>query len=249
MDAVIKVGCCGTSGLSLQMYSKEFDLLEVQRSFYELLKTDLANKWRNNVRLDFEFTMKVFQGITHPVESPTWRKYKKKIEGIDPNEVGLLRTTPFVKYCWEQSIEFAHVLKTKIVIIQLPPSLQYDTTGFGRLKTFFEFVEPDLTCAIEFRHESWIPHISYILKNLRKWSIIVVSDPLKFNPPKQDVQYFRLHGMNGFTNYRYVYTDQEIDKLIIEAKKSNTYVLFNNISMLTDAKRFLSKLHTVGFIE
>ncbi len=243
MDVVIKVGCCGTSGLSLQRYSKEFDLLEVQRTFYNLLKTDLANKWRSDVGMDFEFTVKVFQGITHPVESPTWRRHKEKLQGIDPNEVGLLRTTPFVKTCWEQNVDFAHALKAKIAVIQLPPSFQYDTSGFERLKTFFEFVEPDITCAIEFRHVSWIPRINFILKNLKKWDVIIVSDPLKFNLPRQDTQYFRLHGMNGFVNYRYVYTDQEIDRLMIEAKKGNTYVLFNNISMLTDAKRFLSKLH------
>src|SRR5579875_3295140 len=85
------------------------------------------------------------------------KRHKEKIQGIDPNEVGLLRTTPFVKTCWEQNVDFAHALKAKIAVIQLPPSFQYDTSGFERLKTFFEFVEPDITCAIEFRHVSWIP--------------------------------------------------------------------------------------------
>jgi len=242
---MIKVGCCGTAGLSLQKYSQQFNLLEVQRSFYELLKEDLGNKWRNSVKMDFEFTIKVFQGITHPVESPTWRKSNKILQGIDPKDVGLLRITNFVKYCWEKNISFARALQAKIVVIQLPPSFEYYTSGIQRLKNFFEFVEPDVTCAIEFRHISWISRIDQVLDNLKKWSVIVVSDPLKFNLPKQDTQYFRLHGMNGFTNYRYVYSDQEINKLIIKAKKSNTYVLFNNISMLTDAKRFLLKMQSV----
>lgn len=243
MANMIKVGCCGTSGLSLKEYSKRYRVLEVQRSFYELLGEDLGKKWRDSVPPDFEFTIKVFQGVTHPAESPTWRRSVKVLQGIDPRDVGMLKRTSFVKMCWDKSINFAKALKSKVIVIQLPPSYKYNEKNFNGIKSFFKFVEPEITCAIEFRHDSWLNKLTDVTDLLKSWDIIIVSDPLKFNVPAQKTQYFRLHGMNGFVNYRHVYTDEEIDKLAKETRKYAAYVLFNNLSMLKDADRFIARLN------
>ena len=69
-----KVGCCGLAGMSLSRYAEEFEVVELQSTFYRLPKPKTAKRWRESVRSDFEFTMKVFQGVTHPVSSPTWRR-------------------------------------------------------------------------------------------------------------------------------------------------------------------------------
>jgi uncharacterized protein YecE (DUF72 family) len=50
--------------------------------------------------------------------------------------------------------------------------------------------------------------------------------------------YFRLHGRTG---YGYRYTDLDRQSLLEIARgREPCYVLFNNISMLEDARRFLN---------
>jgi uncharacterized protein YecE (DUF72 family) len=61
-------------------------------------------------------------------------------------------------------------------------------------------------------------------------------DPFQQNPMAGTFGYFRLHGRTG---YRYRYSDQDLEQLReMAGKHALCYVLFNNISMLEDARRF-----------
>jgi uncharacterized protein YecE (DUF72 family) len=78
-------------------------------------------------------------------------------------------------------------------------------------------------------------------------------DPFHQNPVAGPFGYFRLHGRAG---YRYRYSDQDLEQLLEMAGKrpawhgrlarvahgqdgrATCYMLFNNISMLEDARRF-----------
>jgi uncharacterized protein YecE (DUF72 family) len=61
-------------------------------------------------------------------------------------------------------------------------------------------------------------------------------DPFHQNPVAGPFGYFRLHGRTG---YRYRHSDQDLEQLReMAGKHPSCYVLFNNISMLDDARRF-----------
>jgi uncharacterized protein YecE (DUF72 family) len=61
-------------------------------------------------------------------------------------------------------------------------------------------------------------------------------DPFHQNPVFGSFSYFRLHGRTG---YRYRYSDQELEQLReMAGKHTSCYVMFNNTSMLEDARRF-----------
>lgn len=63
-------------------------------------------------------------------------------------------------------------------------------------------------------------------------------DPFERQPVWGETAYFRLHGRDG---YRYQYTEWdliELRRLCRSAKE--TYVLFNNMTMRQDARRFLA---------
>jgi len=57
------IGCCGFQ-VSRQKYFKEFQLVEIQNTFYKLPWLETAVKWREQAPVDFEYTMKAWQGIT-----------------------------------------------------------------------------------------------------------------------------------------------------------------------------------------
>ena len=70
---IVKVGCCGFP-ISKNKYYDEFGIVELQTTFYNIPREKTLLKWREEAPEDFEFIVKAFQGITHPMSSPTWRR-------------------------------------------------------------------------------------------------------------------------------------------------------------------------------
>ncbi|NIN51751.1 MAG: DUF72 domain-containing protein, partial [Nitrososphaeria archaeon] len=69
----VKVGCCGFPG-SRKGYFNDFNLVEIQQTFYKMPRLETAQRWRQEAPNEFEFTLKAWQLITHPPTSPTYRK-------------------------------------------------------------------------------------------------------------------------------------------------------------------------------
>jgi len=235
-----KVGCCGTAGMSLKSYSEIFNLVEVQSTFYQLPRIGTAKRWRETVRKDFEFTLKAFQGITHPKSSPTWRK--SGVKPPDSDEVGNMALSKFTKDSWNKTMKIASALKSKFVIVQLPPSFEFSDLNLQRIETFFESVEVQCTPLVEFRHASWISELGRIAAILNELDVFIIIDPLKGIFVDQRKNYLRLHGMNGFTNYKHKYSDDELIRLERLTQGLEAYILFNNVFMKDDALRFIKLL-------
>lgn len=64
--------------MSLRDYPRSFDVLEVQSTFYRLPMLKTAERWRSVVPKTFDFTIKAFQGIRHPISIPTWKRARKQ---------------------------------------------------------------------------------------------------------------------------------------------------------------------------
>jgi uncharacterized protein YecE (DUF72 family) len=234
------VGCCGTAGKSLKIYSEFFKAVEIQSTFYRLPKRSTAARWRTQVPENFVFTMKVFQGITHPSNSPTWRKYRKLIEDVEPSSVGVLQDTEYVIKSWEETISIARELRAEIVVVQLPPSFALSNENMERIK---KLPFHEIKIAIEFRHKSWIESIGKVLDTIKRKGGVVVWDPLKYGELKQELNYYRLHGIDGFTNYGYVYSEMDLKKLKTFCKEKEGYVFFNNVKMWDNALSFIKILN------
>jgi uncharacterized protein YecE (DUF72 family) len=189
----------------------------------------------------FEFTLKAFQGITHPADSPTWRRNPRALENVKPEQVGLLRLTDFTYRWWKETVEVAKALEAKVLVVQMPPSFDGNETNLQRISNFFGAVETGIIPAVEFRHKTWTDKLEKVRDLLRDYNGMVVTDPLKMKVPDQVMQYHRLHGIDGFTNYAHRYSDVELKQLIRKLGSMETYVLFNNFAMREDAERF-SKL-------
>jgi uncharacterized protein YecE (DUF72 family) len=189
----------------------------------------------------FEFTLKAFQGITHPPDSPTWRRNARALQNVEPEEVGLLRLTDFTRRSWIETVEVAKALEAKVVVVQMPPSFEGNEANLQRISDFFGTVETRIIPAIEFRHETWTDRLEEVRDLMRGHNGVIVTDPLKMKVPDQLMQYHRLHGTDGFTNYRHRYSDEELKQLMCKLGSKETYVLFNNFAMREDAERF-SKL-------
>lgn len=69
---IVRVGLCGFT-MSMKDYPRHFPVVEVQSTFYEPPRDEVLKKW-HSVTPSLEYTMKVWQLVTHAANSPVyWR--------------------------------------------------------------------------------------------------------------------------------------------------------------------------------
>ncbi len=237
---MMKIGCCGFSK-GRKTYFANFDLVEIQKTFYKPPKASKAQRWREESPEDFEFTLKAWQLITHPASSPTYRKAKIEVPEERRKSYGFFRPTEEVFDAWNQTIEIAEVLNASNIIFQCPGSFKESEDNIGNMREFFKEVNKN---NMKKRYLfAWEPRGGWSEETIKslceELHLIHCVDPLVNNSLYGTPKYYRLHGGK---DYRHKYTDpefQELSRIAVD----DCYVLFNNMSMFEDALRFKEFLH------
>jgi len=233
----IKVGTCGFA-MGRPKYYRTFPVVEVQQTFYKLSRVSMALRWRAVAPSGFEFTMKAWQLITHEPSSPTYRRLGKPIPTEMKDRYGSFRPTEEVFDAWTQTRAFADALGAMIIIFQSPPRFTPTLEHLATLRRYFSSIDRAGWRA------AWEPRGSWPADTVRglcrDLDLIHVVDPLKETPLHGAIRYYRLHGLTG---YRYIHTDQDLQRLKAACDDAlPTYCLFNNIFMAEDALRFQALL-------
>ncbi len=222
---MIYVGTCGFSA-SRSKYFREFRVVEIQKTFYTLISPSLAEKWRNEAPEDFIYALKAPQTITHPPNSPTYRRYKGEM-----GDFGYFKNNFDVMHSWENFVNIAKILKAKIIVFQSPASFKQDERNIKNMYDFFNSIE---RIAIY----GWEPRGKWDEDTVRKicqeLNLIHIVDPFKSKKLWGDFSYYRLHGRGGY-NYRY--TEEELEYLISMVTHGD-FVMFNNTYMWENALKF-----------
>ena len=228
----VKVGCCGFSR-GRKDYFSQFRLVEVQQTFYKMPRLETALRWRSEAPADFEFTLKVWQLITHLPTSPTYRRAGIKISPGAEGHYGFFRPSDEVHEAWEETIRFARALETRVIVFQCPPSFRETTENIANMRSFFKSVrDSGLTFAWEPRG-GWS---EWAIKTLcSELGLVHCVDPMVDEPLYSKLHYFRLH---GGPHYRHRYSVEELERLKGKLGDKESYVLFNNLNMYDDALTF-----------
>jgi len=119
----------------LEFYAAHFRALEVDGTFYHLLRENVAKSWYQRTPADFRFAVKGHRYITH-------------IKRLQPPAESLKLQRDSTRPLGE---------KLAAVLWQLPPNLHKD---INKLATFAAAVDmwPEVRHVIEFRHQSWFDH-------------------------------------------------------------------------------------------
>ncbi|NJE47588.1 DUF72 domain-containing protein [Thermococcus sp. GR7] len=238
-DVRIHVGTCGFCE-ARERYFQDFDTVEIQQTFYRILQEKTLERWRKEAPEGFIFSMKAFQGVTHPPNSPTWRS------NVRPSkEVGLLRPNSEVLHFWRITLREAELLGARFILIQLPRSFKETEESFENAERFFSMIDRgEFEIAVELR--GWSEE--GVKRFVGEFDVIDVTDPLVRIPLHHgDVNYYRLHGRyeKGRIVYSHTYTDAELGKIrerVIGWNREESFMYFNNSNMCTDAKRFKAML-------
>jgi uncharacterized protein YecE (DUF72 family) len=244
---VITIGCCGFAipgGMS--SYYKEFNLVEIQSTFYNIPRLETVERWRQEASEGFEFVPKAFQGITHPTSSPTWRRFRGKLQGTnkDSTRYGFLKPSDEVIDCWNTTINICRRLRAEALLIQTPPNFGVSELNVSNMEKLLTGVERKGVVVCWEPRGDWNENTDKIRKICSDLDLVHVVDLMRREPVStHEVSYVRLHGLNPREfDYRYEYSAEELLRLKtkvlrLEEKSRKVYVLFNNTNMAADAKR------------
>ena len=104
----------------MEDYALHFPVVEVQNTFYEPPRDDVLSRWIALTPPSLEYTMKVWQLVTHSAASPTYRRMKTVLPaGAQP---GFFRESTAVEEGWRRSLQSAQVLGATAMLFQCPAS-------------------------------------------------------------------------------------------------------------------------------
>ncbi len=135
----IKIGCCGFPVVRNDYY-RNYNIVEVQWTFYDFVEKKTPEKWRVEAPEGFEFVLKAFQFITHSANLPTYKRVRH-IENLNLHKLGNFQPSKEVFNCFETPLEYAEILKTQFIIFQSPASFMPARENIKNMAKFFNNIE------------------------------------------------------------------------------------------------------------
>ena len=202
----------------LVAYSRAFDLIELNSTFYEIPSLSRAEHWRKIVPDDFEFTVRCNRIVSH--------KYRFKLSD-DAIRI------------FEENIKICKKLRAELLHVLIPKSIQPNYALAGSIREFLSSVRTDgIRLVIETRGKQ--PDEKF-LKLMQDFNMIHCVDLSRGEKPtvESDILYSRLFG-KGVHNI-YQPTDEElkkIDEMASGGDHEKVMLCFHFVKMYKDAARF-----------
>jgi uncharacterized protein YecE (DUF72 family) len=210
--------------------AKFFDTIEINTSFYQPLRPNLAEQWIERVAENprFVFTAKLWQKFTHESGATSEDEHAVRA-GFDP----LVRAG-----------------KLGAVLLQFPFSFHRTPENLSYLKELFERFG-DYPLAVEVRHATWNDKEFFAMLHARGVGFCNIDQPVigrSMKPTERStarVGYIRLHGRRYDTwfsddpttppeeRYNYLYNEEELEPWAeriqhVAAHSGSTFVVTNN---------------------
>ncbi len=217
----------------LAYYAEHFDTVEINSTFYGQPRALVAQTWVDRTPAGFEFSLKLFRGLTHadkssvpPLDLQAIDEYRR---GIEP---------------------LAAAGRIGALLAQFPPSFKLTAESQGYLDGLLQRFR-DYPVAVELRHRSWSDNFPTTLSLLNSHNAALAQiDEPKFKvsirqnqlPNITGFYYMRLHGRNAAQwwkhdksedRYNYLYSAAELKSFADTAGAARRlvrkfYLYFNN---------------------
>lgn len=206
---------------ALESYSKIFNFVEVNNTFYQHPAAETVERWRRVVPKEFSFSVRVHRDLTHKIG----------LRPVDEAYEAFYRTKAI-----------ADILQTPFLVLETPASYEADRG----VRDFFSGLNlKGVKLVWEYRatmHED-------VANLMRDFGVIQSVDLSRQKPSfNMDVAYSRLFG-KGQQNI-YQFTDSELLEIQQNAEETGSrkvFMAFHGLRMNTDALRFQQHLLTGTF--
>ena len=174
----------------LEFYSKFFDVIEINSTFYNIPKKSTVLNWYNQVPPDFKFVVKVWQKITHNLND----------HDLD--------------YTISQFFNNLTPLQEKVIayLLQFPPWFKFTEKHLNQLKKLSKELPPKNRYVIELRNNSWFKE--ELLTEIIDGSKFVLGTTYMpgikaYYSPNQSKYYIRLIGDRELTVFNRIQRNQQ----------------------------------------
>ena len=201
---------------SLRAYSKAFNFVEINSTFYEIPDLKEVKRWKKTVPLGFRFSVRAHHSVTHGPSEPLQK----------------------VHTSFRRMLDICSALDADILHLQFPPSHKPSVCA-SRLEGLLKIEEIEGTqLAVEARGENGVLLPSKLLKVMRDYNIVHCVDLVRGEMPAYDsgILYSRIFGKGEHNVYQP--DDSELLK-VDEIARGNgrTYIAFHGVKMYSDAAR------------
>jgi uncharacterized protein YecE (DUF72 family) len=212
----------------LVAYSRAFNFVEVNSTFYEIPNLKRVESWRRMVPSDFEFSVRCNKELTHNLR---------------------FRSVPKTYEILERMVTICRVLKAELLHFQTPPSFQPNKPNEKIISDFFSILNlGKIRPVLEIRNKDRLD--SSWIEALRELDIIHSVDLLNGEVPayKSDILYTRLFG-KGFHNIYQPLDNElrEVDRVASQGYHKKAVITMHSNRMFKDAARFLMYKETGDF--
>jgi uncharacterized protein YecE (DUF72 family) len=214
----------------LTAYSKVFNFVEANSTFYQMPTLKEVEKWRRLVQPDFQFSVRAHKSITH-----THR----------------LRPVPEVYEAFDRIRQICKLLNAQIIHLQTPPALDVDgkmISDFHELLSTVNLSKVRLALEVRTAGSEKLP--VELLKIMQENNVIHCVDLSKGEIPAydSDILYSRLFGKGRHNIYQP--TDEELEEIDHKASSSKAekaVMSFHFVRMYKDAARLKTYRQTGKF--
>lgn len=210
---------------SLEAYSRVFNFVEVNYTFYEYPEIRRVEHWRRIVPSGFTFTVRCHQDLTHRI-------------GLRPVDEALEVFGQMIGYCRILNAPFLH--------LETPVSYSLNGTKLEEAKDFFSTIDSK---GVKLAWEIRSPLTEEIVNLLCDFNIVHSVDLSRDEPAlPSDVIYTRLFGKGKHNIYQFTDEElEEIDQKILKAETKTAVITYHGIRMNVDAIRFEQYKETGAF--
>ena len=204
----------------LEVYSKVYDTIEVDSTFYAVPAGSAVEGWYRKTPENFTFSLKMPQEITHE---------------------HFLQSTAFEVL--DEFCERILLLREKlgVVLVQLPPQFEVNKNNAQSLRDFLGRLPPDIRFAIEFRNREWM--IDWTFDELKKTKVALglvegswIPRDLMFQAIgklENEFAYVRFMGERDLLKFDKIYRHQDANLQMWKAeiervKAKDVFIYFSN---------------------
>ncbi len=197
----------------LEFYTKFFDIIEINSTFYNIPKKSTVLNWYNQVPPDFKFVVKIWQKITHNLNDPD------------------------LDYVISQFFNHLAPLQEKVIVflLQFPPWFKFTEKHLNQLNKLSNELPLEHRYVIELRDNSWFKE--ELLTEIIDGSKFILGTTYMpgikaYYSPNQSKYYIRLIGDRELTVFNRIQRNQEesindlVRNLQIIEKMPNIYEIF-----------------------
>ena len=211
---------------SLAEYSKLFNFVEVNYTFYEYPDTRTVERWRRTVPRDFTFAVRCHQDLTHRI-------------GLKPVDEAYAVLAKMRMYCG--------LLNSPFLVLETPSSYAFGEAQVEAARNFLSSANlRSLQLVWELRAQL-TPKLASLMSEL---GIVQCIDLSREKPAiHSDVAYSRLFGKGKHNLYQF--TDAELTEINDNALKTGARIVamaYHGLRMNTDAVRFKEYKKTGTFL-